>query len=826
VRRRFWAAALFATALALASACRLSLLPKVAQKGASGEQDIRVQRASVQYVYSPQAGTLSLLEKGQLAREFRIEVLHGTEPVPYVRAAAPERNAAGDSFTLPIVAQGEALELALVFTDLSVEVKLGAAADLGYRLRLETVQPADAWPVLVFPNTDLSEPGSTGVAPLLVVESDKLLLAFSSPKPLTISRTAVLPEDTQERWQFQTEVQSSAAPAALRIHTGEGDGAFWSSVYDQPQARAERGLIRVRGAISGVAKTALVSGLGEDGRMLVRVKTAPDGRFDTLAPASAQTWVASLGEALSSDAVHLTELKPQPNPVEPQIPLYPLTLDVSPGGVLHVKVVDGDTNLPLTSRVMVRGIAGTVDPNFGPDFRASGAGPLADAMRGGFSTSLPVGKYRVLATHGMEYSIDSKEIEVRSGADLSVTLAVRRVIALPGLVGCDLHVHARPSFDSPVAPEDRVLSLVAAGVHFAVPTEHNIVGSYASALRATGLTLASVPGIEVTTFAPRFGHFGVFPYPLDEKVPPYRGTTPAGVFAAVRKDNDPFRILQVNHPRMGKKIGYFEEIHYMPTIGARDTRGRLDFDALEVINGYEMNDTKLPERVLSDWFAMLGHGRRPVATGNSDSHRILYNWAGYPRTYVQVSPEDAGPATPGNTLPVNVPHLLAALKSGHATVSAGPIVDVRSVGSDPSKAAGPGDTLESAANEVTIHAKVLAAPWVDVRRLDVVVKGRVHKTILLPAQALRVGPELGSSAELALRSTRFDADLTIPFEGPESWVVLIARGDTPLESYLFATPIRPIAFTNPIFLTRSGVWGANAPKEPGVQKLPPAAAPP
>ena len=30
----------------------------------------------------------------------------------------------------------------------------------------------------------------------------------------------------------------------------------------------------------------------------------------------------------------------------------------------------------------------------------------------------------------------------------------------PGVLGCDLHVHARPSFDAPVTAEDRVLSLV------------------------------------------------------------------------------------------------------------------------------------------------------------------------------------------------------------------------------------------------------------------------------------------------------------------------------------------------------------------------------
>ena len=57
-------------------------------------------------------------------------------------------------------------------------------------------------------------------------------------------------------------------------------------------------------------------------------------------------------------------------------------LDVSPGGDLHVTIVDADTRKPLTARLLVHGIDGTVDPSFGPDYRASGAGPVIDALRG------------------------------------------------------------------------------------------------------------------------------------------------------------------------------------------------------------------------------------------------------------------------------------------------------------------------------------------------------------------------------------------------------------------------------------------------------------
>ena len=188
-------------------------------------------------------------------------------------------------------------------------------------------------------------------------------------------------------------------------------------------------------------------------------------------------------------------------------------------------MLDADTGRALTARLLVHGIDGTLDPSFGPDYRASGAGPIIDSLRGEVATPLPTGRYRVSATKGIEWSIDEQTVEIVSGRSAAVDLSLRHVVPTPGVVGCDLHVHARPSFDSPVLAEDRVLSLVSAGVDFAVPSEHNLIGDYAPALEALDLTreLATVNGVEITTFSPRFGHFGLFPY-AGPKIPPFKGT--------------------------------------------------------------------------------------------------------------------------------------------------------------------------------------------------------------------------------------------------------------------------------------------------------------
>ena len=118
------------------------------------------------------------------------------------------------------------------------------------------------------------------------------------------------------------------------------------------------------------------------------------------------------------------------------------------------------------------------------------------------TTPLPSGRYRVAATRGIEWSVDAKVIDISPGRVTEVELAPRHVVPTPGVLGCDLHVHARPSFDTPVTPEDRVLSLAAAGIDFAVPTEHNIIGDYSSAIDTLGLRsdFLSVTGVEVTTY--------------------------------------------------------------------------------------------------------------------------------------------------------------------------------------------------------------------------------------------------------------------------------------------------------------------------------------
>jgi len=577
-----------------------------------------------------------------------------------------------------------------------------------------------------------------------------------------------------EGLQLVATVQASAG-AALDVILAPDATSELAAV----NAAMHRSTKELFGVVTGAKVPLHVVGLDAEGMPQVRFPTDAQGHFRVQVPETVTEWYASVDATRTSAPVHLDPGSG-----------FELRLDVSEGGELAVRIEDGDTRDPITARLLVHGVEGTLDPNFGPDFRASGAGPIIDALRGEVTTPVPAGRYRVAATKGIEWSIDAQTVDVASGKRVSLVLAPRHVVPTKGWLGCDLHVHARPSFDSPVSAEDRVLSLVSAGVDFAVPTEHNIVGDYGPPLEVLGLSgeLGTVNGVEITTYSPRFGHFGLFPYPQKSPVPPYRATTPAQLFAAARAgDPEHRRILQVNHPRLPKDIGYFNVQGYRRG-GPVPVSMRTDFDALEVYNGYDLAVPSRVDEVMGDWFALLEAGHRYVATGSSDSHRIQYQWAGYPRTMVQVSDDN----------PIDPLAVVAALKKGHAFVTSGPVLELELGGGHP----GDEVAVPGAAKTVDGHVTVRAAPWIDVTSLDVVVGGVVVKTLPITSVPTQLGPLTESLVELQARTIRLDLDLHVDLPKVPTWVVVVARGTRLLDDVLPFMPVPPRAFTNPIWMRR------------------------
>jgi hypothetical protein len=699
----------------------------------------------------------------------------------------------------------------IVIDDLPAEVDLAIRADVardavtievapapgaatsGRAIALRAELSSDGQVVFV-PGVGPVADRATLSAPSLVVEGDVRPFAVTSPTgPLSIEAVAEEGPMASQPVHVAVTTASDAVPpdpgappaqaASLQMVLADSSATVWRTL-------AELGGVPtapVHGRVVGAGGRPLVIGRDAQGAPRVRLRADEGGAFSVDAPLAVVEWYAAMDAGRASS---LYSFVPGTR--------RDLVLDVSPGGDLHVSITDADTHAPLTARLFVHGIDGTVDPSFGPDYRASGAGPIIDALRGDVTTPLPSGRYRVEATKGIEWSVDAAVVDIEPGHVAETALAPRHVVPTPGVLGCDMHVHARPSFDTPVTPEDRVLSLVAAGIDFAVPTEHNSIGDYSSALDSLDLRgdLLSVTGVEVTTAAPGFGHFGVFPYPPGTRVPPYRHTGIGAIFRAVRS-GDPNRYFQLNHPRL-PNVGYFNLIGFDPNKPRTAIANRIDFDGIELYNGYDDERPDRVEQVLRDYWALLAFGWRYVATGSSDSHRIQFHWAGYPRTMVTVDPHAETDAADKSVDPLVV---VSNIKKGHAVVTSGPMIELELGG------ARPGDEAVTVEPVLHGHLTVRAAPWIDVTRVEIVV-GQVGGTCApalgydVPSFPTKVGPEPGSLGEAQQRTIRFDQDIDVEVGPDNGWVQVIARGQRTMVDVLPFMPVPPLAFTNPVYVVR------------------------
>lgn len=442
----------------------------------------------------------------------------------------------------------------------------------------------------------------------------------------------------------------------------------------------------------------------------------------------------------------------------------PRSVHSGPHGSLELEAVGAGRQLAV--RWIVHGVPPTTDPELVGAGDTVASRNVAYARAGRGAVLLPPGRYRAFVTRGPEYTLPVHDVVVLAGKTTRVTASLERVVDTSGYLAGDFHVHAQPSYDSDVPLVDRVLALAAEGIELAAATDHDHVTDYGPALAARQLSreLFALTGVEISTSS--YGHFNAFPYPTTSPLPPSASAAPRELFDWVRR-HAAQAVLQVNHPRL-PPVGYFDlaEMDAERAL-AQAPWFSFEFDALEVVNGMQLEDPRVFERNLAEWFALLEAGRRYTAVGNSDSHDLAYQWAGWPRTYVR---SDATPES------VTSEDVTRALKGGHALVSCGMFVLPR-LG-----AALPGDTFRG--DRGSLHVEVRTPPWIAVSEIVVYSSGRVVHRRALDAEQ-RSSPQA------------FDIQLSFERDG---WLVAVARGDSFLRDALPGKWIKPFGFSNPIFV--------------------------
>ncbi len=461
-----------------------------------------------------------------------------------------------------------------------------------------------------------------------------------------------------------------------------------------------------------------------------------------------------------------------------------LRAEAPAAGTVDFAVTRRDDGAALPVKVMLRGLGRTPDPTpraleGGPGFTEGRALYL---LQGRGRVALAPGRYAVTVTRGPGWTAHTTTLTVTPDGTARVEATLHRVVP-DGWTAADLHLHMEMSPDSTVSLPARVGALACNGVEFAIATDHNRVTDLAATVRAAGLDnwLTILPGAEVTSAGTRlWGHFNAFPLvPADDATspeaatPPYYGVAPQALFQGVRAMGA--TVLQVNHPRMAPRIGYFDLAGFDPATGSAGSAFAEGFDAVEVFNGLWLES---PAQVRTDLVDLVALGRRGVrvtATGNSDSHRVLFQEAGWPVTWVQTAP------TPRETLGARV---LSTLRAGMTAVSSGPFVQL-TVNDTP-----PGGTVRPASGRsVTARVRVFAPAWVSVDRVELWRDDATVQTLPITAP-----PTDG---------LRWEGTVDIPVSQDAAvlaWVV----GDAPLPDVLPLRAARAIGFTTPVWVDADG----------------------
>ncbi len=516
----------------------------------------------------------------------------------------------------------------------------------------------------------------------------------------------------------------------------------------------------------------------------------------------------------------------------------PLDAGNTPLAQLFVTVIDKDTMLPTPSRVIVRPIPGQ---GYADDIRQGtvnldsmgsrlaavvGPGVLGSVegvmlMNGTGVVPIPAGTWTLFVTRGPEYEGVEVPITVTPGQVQPVTVQLDHSVDTRGWLSADLHVHTARSFDAKMALDRRVISMVTNQVDVIVTTDHNISTDLNPNIAALGYDTATIGSVVGDEFNFNEGHGGAYPMnyvptSMSGGAPIYQNLNPntqkcdmpmigincytASAAFPMMRAMTPATVVTVNHPWYppGNDLGYFTNIGWgagassglpatMPTAGS--------FDAIEVVGGYWTKPAVLGY-LTADWFYLLGQGYRVTALGSSDTHKINWVRAGWPRTWFRLPTDKPGEVTGAM--------IAEAIKKQRAIASTGPFITMTVDGAQI------GDTVvPKTAGQVTVDVTVDAPGWIKVDAVHIYVNGKLERTVMVPPGGQR---------------PVFKQSFVQTISG-DGWVVAHASGTTPLPADVVGEysvnngwDMLPWAITNPVLVdgNNDGAWNPPAaPFPPG-----------
>ena len=239
----------------------------------------------------------------------------------------------------------------------------------------------------------------------------------------------------------------------------------------------------------------------------------------------------------------------------------PAAAQDTPHGILTFNIIDS-TGDPIPARLtFVDSIGKNRDLFPNPD-----ADPTKLALRkhavytleGHGSITVPVGSWDVMASHGIEWSIDTTHLEIVEGSEHEWTARLVHEVDTTDWISGDFHLHTLTySGHGDSNMNERIISIVGEGVEFAVATDHNYNTDYQPIIDQLGAHehLTAVVGNGVST---RYGPMNCSPKFVLNKMRTVlyqssRSTTQGGRTLIISENGDSIP-LQVN-PTMDDGLG-------------------------------------------------------------------------------------------------------------------------------------------------------------------------------------------------------------------------------------------------------------------------------
>ncbi|MFT7518663.1 MAG: hypothetical protein ACI9MC_000795 [Kiritimatiellia bacterium] len=319
-------------------------------------------------------------------------------------------------------------------------------------------------------------------------------------------------------------------------------------------------------------------------------------------------------------------------------------------GVVSFTLVD-QTGEPLPAKVSFFRTNGdsAMRPELGDGFISGSPDAVVFPMYGEGRVELPDGQYIAVASRGMEYEIDQVGPFTIDGArSHHVDFQLDRSVVTDGWVSADFHVHASPSFDSGVALDTRVASMVCEGVEFFSSNDHDVITDYAPTVEALNMERWVQTAVGVETSTVELGHFLAFPLQGDfvqesGGAMDWTGMAPYQIFSSLELQGDAggFEpLIFVGHPRAGI-LGYFDQYGFSAYGGRPGIAGEpgqpsvqtpilgftnpllnsdnleLSIDAMEIAGTKELFRIRTPTQAELDGHAeylKTGEGEVPMAS--------------------------------------------------------------------------------------------------------------------------------------------------------------------------------------------------------------------